>query len=193
MKPNIKVIVSVVAACLFLGCCTTIIRPPRPMFAWRYGYHPDRPTIPIWWFDSPMVDHNGAEAIVDTRLNLIVVCVPSPIVASLPWGQGRYDVVDSSGRLIVKTGTLQDGTKILRGDRLSDTPIVKGQRDRMFLRAVDGTWHDRTIPPALADSLRQTFYYGPKVLDELRDVVLTVGESDREFTEWVQTVWPEMD
>jgi hypothetical protein len=56
--------------CYSLG----LIRPPRPFFATRYGYHPER-LLPRWRIADPIDDDTGNWAIVDRTVNLLVIVV----------------------------------------------------------------------------------------------------------------------
>jgi len=187
LRRRIPTFFFLVALTLVVGYCSTILRPPRPMFAWRYMYHPDRPTLPAWRFEPPMIDENGTDAIVDTELNLIVVCTPSAVVTSLRW----HYPVDDNGFINVGTSTVSKPEEVLHviDGRLRDTPKVRGRRNEIILRAPDGTWHDHSLRPDVASAFREV--YGPGGVDDLRSLLVIACSGDEELQRWLASVWPE--
>lgn len=155
MKARTILLVSLaILGCLVVGYCSKVIRPSRPMFAWKYGYHPDRPMLPQWWFKPPMVDSTGAEAIEDAELNVLVVCATSPDVISL---LPRDEAVAHDGTLIVGTSTVStpESQITIVDSRLPGTPQVRGVHDRIIVRSTDGAWHNQALPIGLASDFRR--------------------------------------
>ena len=160
------------------------------MFAWKYGYHPERPMLPRWWFKPPMMDSTGAEAIEDAELNVIVVCAPSPDVISL---LPRDEAVAHDGTLIVGTSTVStpESELAIIDDRLRGTPQVRGVRDRIIVRSADGAWHNQAVPIGLARGLRREYEYGPGGEIPLRDILLQLANDDESLVNWIGEIWPE--
>ena len=107
---------------LAYGAC--VIRPPRPLFANEYGYHPEgRPPWPRWWVSPPHAAESGWTSIADIRLNLLVVFMNDDLEAAL----GMPIATDTG---VVFTGS--------RGGQLIEFHVPSAE-DRLLLFRHDGT------------------------------------------------------
>lgn len=65
---------TIVILALWVGGCTVLEYFDRPMFSNEFRRHPDRGILPQWWpFPLPLWDQKGTVALVDKRLNLLVL------------------------------------------------------------------------------------------------------------------------